>query len=399
MDPAVTRVLVVDDNPGDARLVEYTLTHEPEGNFRCERVGRIAAAVERLGQDAADVVLLDLGLPDSQGTEGLRRIRSAAPKVPVVVLTGSEDPQRIRTAMAAGAEDFLVKGIFPRGYLARVIRGAILYRLLETEVVEVRPTSSESLRALSRVGTGVGVFGPVGAPVLNDAFAELTGISDHGAGTLPSWLSEIVGSASSPVAGEDRAAIAPSSVRFDVGEIVLDRATDGRVTLEYVVRRFPHLKIPRVLVFLREIALDRRAAGRRPPVGAPVAREAAPSDPAPADPATLDRTTWENLRELAGTDQSFLPSLVEAFLSEGRRLVGGLQSAVDAADVAAVIRLAHTLKSSCAQVGALGLSGRCATLEYQAETGNIPETRALILEIARDFVRVSDALKKQYPRF
>ncbi len=118
-------VLVVDDNPGDARLVEWTLTHEDGRRIRVARADRIATALDRLADGAFDAVLLDLGLPDSRGTDGLARIRAAAPGVAVIVLSGAEDPERVRAALEAGAQDYRVKGIFGPGELVRVLDAAI----------------------------------------------------------------------------------------------------------------------------------------------------------------------------------------------------------------------------------------------------------------------------------
>ncbi len=263
MDPAITRVLVVDDNPGDARLVEYALSHESEGNFRCERVVRIAAALERLQQDDIDVVLLDFGLPDSQGTEGLRRIRERAPRVSVVMLTGSTNPIMIRSALSAGAQDYLVKGIFPKGYLAWVIRIAIQFRKVEIDLLEDRPLDPRPISELSESGIGVGVFGPSGPTIVNEALSELMGTPDTNPEGLPPWLKEIVGEPLGPSARGSGGPVRREAIHLDIGEIAVKHATGEPVALEYVVRRFPALEIPRVLVFLREISRERRSPRRR----------------------------------------------------------------------------------------------------------------------------------------
>jgi DNA-binding NarL/FixJ family response regulator/HPt (histidine-containing phosphotransfer) domain-containing protein len=399
MDPSGTRVLIVDDNPGDARLVEYSLAREPGGTFHCARAARIGAALEHVGAGGVDVVLLDLGLPDSQGTEGLRRIRAKAPQVAIVVLTGAQNPDLIRAAMAAGAQDYLVKGIFPKGYLAWAIRVAILFRCIENDLAAGRPLDAAHFAELSEADIGVAVFALSGLPVVNEAFSEFSGVSTREGASLPGWLADIVGGPSPATGGP---AVTASPTRMDLGEVAVDRPGTRPIKLEYVVRRFPSLGIPRVLVFLREISADRprrkrdaaTSAGSAPGAAGPLASK----ETARPSAELLDPTTWANLRELAGMDSEFLPALVAAYLKETRRLVGALQSAADEADSAAITRGAHTLKSGCAQVGALALSARCATLEYQAETGNLPDTRALILQIARDFQEVSEALKRRYPR-
>src|SRR5438876_10632017 len=85
-----TRVLLVEDNPGDARLMQVLseLAKLPVEFVHCETV---SAAIERLGDDKLDAGLVDLALPDAQGVEAVRRIHAAAPDLPNVVLTDEDD--------------------------------------------------------------------------------------------------------------------------------------------------------------------------------------------------------------------------------------------------------------------------------------------------------------------
>jgi CheY-like chemotaxis protein len=391
MAPVELRVLIVDDNPGDARLVEITLTKEKGFAFRCERASRVAAALERLKQGDVDAVLLDLGLPDSQGTEGLRKIRAVAPRVAIIVLSGTDNPTMAMAAVAAGAQDYLVKGIFAPGYLGNTLRLAVLLRSIEVGLEDERPIPVEALDELGRARIGAAVLAPHGVSQWNDSFSELTGYApDAGSTTLPAWLSSLVGvvpSVDGPGSALRSGATTPTT---DVGSFVLDTPQGPGPTLEFSLRRYPHTSVPRVFLAIRLAEPHRRASHRTAP---------RPDEPRVAadSGSALDRETWENLRELAGADTTFLPKLVSAFSAEGRRLVGGLQAAVDEADTARIGRLAHTLKSTFAQVGALDMARRCSELEAQSETGNIPETRTLILEIARGFGRVQESLAKRYP--
>lgn len=384
------RVLIVDDNPGDARLVEISLSKEPGFAFHCERASRISAAVERVARGDIDTVLLDLGLPDSQGTEGLRRIRAAARSVAVVVLSGTDSPEVARSAVAAGAQDYLVKGIFPPGYLGWTIRLAVVIRGIEVGLEDERAIPAGSLDELNEAHLGAAVIAPHGFTHWNSAFTELAGWTPTGAEReFPPWLRALLGAPAirDPVASPSRSLAEPASL--DVGQFVIEGAHGPGPALEYMVRRFPSTTVPRQFLMLRSAEPHLRASHRVR--AAPVARPAGSGAP------QLDGETWENLRELAGADASFLPSLVGAFRREGQRLAGALQSAVDDADTARVGRIAHTLKSTCAQVGALDLARTCSALETQAETGNIPETRALVLAIAREFAAVSELLRKRYP--
>ena len=119
-------VLLVEDNPGDARLVEIMLS-EPGlmWDFDIRHSSRLGSALEELEGSDFDVVLLDLSLPDSQGMETVERIRSAASRTPVVVLSGRDDEEMALEALQGGADDYLVKGRGDGDLVARSIRYAI----------------------------------------------------------------------------------------------------------------------------------------------------------------------------------------------------------------------------------------------------------------------------------
>ncbi|MDH7485259.1 MAG: response regulator [Anaerolineae bacterium] len=121
----VIRVLLVEDNPGDARLIREMLSEVREVTFDVQRADRLSASLERLAEGGIDVVLLDLSLPDSQGLETFARVYAQAPEVPVVLLTGLDDADLAVRAVREGAQDYLVKGQLDSGLLARAIRYAI----------------------------------------------------------------------------------------------------------------------------------------------------------------------------------------------------------------------------------------------------------------------------------
>jgi signal transduction histidine kinase/DNA-binding NarL/FixJ family response regulator len=121
----MTRVLLVEDNPGDADLVTIALEDADGGPFETEHVATVAEALTRItGSPAPDVILLDLSLPDALGLEGLRRLRSAASDIPVVVLTGSVTREIGRAAIQAGAQDYLTKGA-DAALIPRALRYAV----------------------------------------------------------------------------------------------------------------------------------------------------------------------------------------------------------------------------------------------------------------------------------
>ena len=116
------RVLLVEDDPGDALLVEELLS-ETDLEVQLLRAVSMREALARVRQ--ADCVLLDLALPDSFGLDGLRSLRGADPDVAVVVLTGLSDRSRGALAVAAGAQDYLIKAEVDASSLGRAVRYAI----------------------------------------------------------------------------------------------------------------------------------------------------------------------------------------------------------------------------------------------------------------------------------
>lgn len=121
----VLRLLLVEDNPADARLIQEELREVPSVRFEVLHVMRLSEA-ERVGREAKlDAVLLDLSLPDGHGLGNISRLLQAAPAVPLVVLTGTDDEQLAVQAVHQGAQDYLVKGQVTGPLLVRALRYAI----------------------------------------------------------------------------------------------------------------------------------------------------------------------------------------------------------------------------------------------------------------------------------
>ena len=122
---SVTRLLLVEDNPGDARLLSEMLNESGAHNIELMHRESMGEAEKHLASGTVDVVLLDLGLPDAQGLEAVRRARAAAPDVPLLVLTGLDDESLAARALRDGAQDYLVKGRIEAHELVRAVRYAI----------------------------------------------------------------------------------------------------------------------------------------------------------------------------------------------------------------------------------------------------------------------------------
>src|ERR1051326_3072490 len=108
---APIKVLLIEDNPADARLIEVMLAEARGLDFELRWADSLTAGVQQMAQEPADVVLLDLGLPESTGIETLERLFVHGSTVPtLVVLSGLTDEAIAVQALKSGAQDYLVKG-------------------------------------------------------------------------------------------------------------------------------------------------------------------------------------------------------------------------------------------------------------------------------------------------
>lgn len=130
------RVLLVEDHPGDRVLVEEMLADTAEAAVVTSCV-RLGDALEPVKRGLADLVLLDLSLPDSTGVDGVRRLRAAAPEVPVVVLSGLNDRQVALDAVQAGAQYFLNKDDVDTETLTKAMRFAVERQAAERRLMRL----------------------------------------------------------------------------------------------------------------------------------------------------------------------------------------------------------------------------------------------------------------------
>jgi diguanylate cyclase (GGDEF)-like protein/PAS domain S-box-containing protein len=106
---SINKVLLVEDNPGDARLLREMFNEQGSSGTEVMIVRSMREAEMYLANNAVDIILLDLGLPDAQGLGAVRRAHAVAPRVPLVVLTGLDDETLAAKALQEGAQDYLVK--------------------------------------------------------------------------------------------------------------------------------------------------------------------------------------------------------------------------------------------------------------------------------------------------
>jgi diguanylate cyclase (GGDEF)-like protein len=118
-------VLLIEDNPGDARLIRDMVAEDPDAPFELHCVERLAQGLERLSAGGTDLVLLDLSLPDSLGLETFAKVYAHSPTVPIIVLTGNADANTALSAVKSGAQDYLLKGRLDRDLLLRSMQYSI----------------------------------------------------------------------------------------------------------------------------------------------------------------------------------------------------------------------------------------------------------------------------------
>lgn len=126
MAEPVLRILLIEDNRGDAELVKDALASSGGAPFRVCCAEALLPGLDRLARGDIDLVLLDLSLPDSEGLDGLSAVRVHAPTVPVVVLTGFDSEALAARAVQSGAQEYLVKGMLQGPALARALQHAII---------------------------------------------------------------------------------------------------------------------------------------------------------------------------------------------------------------------------------------------------------------------------------
>jgi PAS domain S-box-containing protein len=149
-------VLLIEDNPGDARLIREMLKEVGAARFELAHAERLDEGLKRLAEEAVDVVLLDLNLPDGQGLDTFARAYRQAPDLPIIVLTGLDDETLALQAVKAGAQDYLVKGQVDSSPLVRALHYAIERKRMEKEMGNLAKFPAEDpapVLRLARDGT------------------------------------------------------------------------------------------------------------------------------------------------------------------------------------------------------------------------------------------------------
>lgn len=128
---SITRLLLVEDIPGDSHLLRKMFNEQGSHNTQLTHVKCMSEAETHLAEHAVDIILLDLGLSDAHGSGAVQRAHAAAPDVPLVVLTGLDDKSLAVQALQQGAQDYLIRGQIETRGLLRALRYAIERKTME----------------------------------------------------------------------------------------------------------------------------------------------------------------------------------------------------------------------------------------------------------------------------
>ncbi len=176
---APIRLLLIEDSPGDARLIQEALTGDEAPTFQVVWASRLAEGLERLAHDSFDVILLDLSLPDSHGLETFLTVHARVTSIPIIVLTGLSDEQFALEAVQKGAQDYLGKAFVQMDshFLTRAIRYAIERKRAEYEHLRLASFTEQNPHPIVET-TLEGVVTYINAAA-REQFPDLDATRDH----------------------------------------------------------------------------------------------------------------------------------------------------------------------------------------------------------------------------
>jgi signal transduction histidine kinase len=192
MQPVKT-ILLIEDNPGDARLVRETLNEQGPHPAQLTHVGSMSEAEKYLAEHVVDIILLDPGLPDAQGLTAVRRAHAAAPGATLVVLTSLDDELLASQALQEGAQDYLVKGQIETRALLRALRYSVERKRLDRLKDEFVSTVSHELRTpLTSIYASLGLLIGEAAGKLPDPMGRLLAIAHKNSERLVRLVNDIL---------------------------------------------------------------------------------------------------------------------------------------------------------------------------------------------------------------
>jgi diguanylate cyclase (GGDEF)-like protein/PAS domain S-box-containing protein len=176
-------LLLIEDNPGDARLLREMFNEQGSHITELTHAECMCDAEKHLQQRAFDLILLDLGLPDAQGMGAVRRAHRVAPRVPLVVLTGLDDESLATQALQEGAQDYLIKGQIDARGLLRALRYAVERKLTEEALFVEKERAQVTLNCIGDAVICTDIAGNI--TFLNLVAERMTGWSWEEASARP----------------------------------------------------------------------------------------------------------------------------------------------------------------------------------------------------------------------
>jgi diguanylate cyclase (GGDEF)-like protein/PAS domain S-box-containing protein len=191
---SIKAVLLVEDNAGDARLLSEMLNEQGLHHIELSHAQSMGNAEKHLAEREIDIILLDLGLPDAFGLEAVRRTRAAAPRVPLVVLTGMDDESMAAQVLQEGAQDYLIKGQIEGRSLLRSLRYAIERKAMDEALFVEKERAQVTLNCIGDAVICTDIMGNV--TFLNLVAEKMTGWAREEAAGKP--IGEVLRILSSP---------------------------------------------------------------------------------------------------------------------------------------------------------------------------------------------------------
>ncbi len=147
-EKSIKTILLIEDNPGDARLIREMFNEQGSQSIDLTIVDCMKDAEKHLAERPVDIILLDLGLPDVQGLEAVRRAHAAASHIPLVVLSGLNDESLAVQTLQQGAQDYLIKGQFEPRDALRALRYAVERKVIEEKLFDEKERAQVTLNCI-----------------------------------------------------------------------------------------------------------------------------------------------------------------------------------------------------------------------------------------------------------
>src|SRR6202790_2056964 len=176
-------LLLVEDNPADVRLLREMFKEQSSHHTELTQVESMGQAEKHLAEGPVDIILLDLGLPDTQGIESIRRARAVAPHVPLVVLTALDDESMAARALQEGVQDYLIKGQIDARGLLRALRYAVERKSMQEKLFAEKERAQVTLNSIGDAVICTDISGNITSP--NLVALRMPGCSREEAAGMP----------------------------------------------------------------------------------------------------------------------------------------------------------------------------------------------------------------------